>query len=535
MNQITKNTTCIKVITKKLHGVNMNKKIVLILILLIYLTIFSTANVYATDNDGDGEHIPYDCDDTNYYRYTGAINIPFDNKENDCEVNEGDSTLNDINDIIAPSNNATYYFGETVTIIGNNFKPNFDVRILILDAENRTFVGPDPTKIDDYHTDDDIWQGFITTNSTGSINKTITLIDAPEHGLGIYTIYIWFTAYPYLTAAPGKNEFIPVDTFTVVENHAPNATIQNITGYENKNITFTLPATDSDGDPLTYSSDNPNITWNGTHLYYEADYDTVIHPNLTKTITVNITADDTRLTYTQEVNITIIDVNRLPVLTLIGSKFINENELLSFNLSATDVDSDPLTFDAQPSPIGATLTGNIFSWTPDPAQAGIYNINFSVTDGIDSVNETVQITVADLAGDYSGDSATDAWDITYLARSIAGISGYETLFSGDVSGDSNVDAWDITYLARAIAGIIGYELSPALPSMELCASCHVTTAQILSNSNTKHSNLACAYCHPTHGQIPTCVSCHATPHGPAFTDCGISCHLSAHDVWKVQG
>ena len=61
-------------------------------------------------------------------------------------------------------------------------------------------------------------------------------------------------------------------------------------------------------------------------------------------------------------------------------------------------------------------------------------------------------------GDFSGDFTTDAWDITYLARHIAGIFGYEILHSGDISGDSAVDAWDITYLARAIAGVPGYNV-----------------------------------------------------------------------------
>ena len=61
-------------------------------------------------------------------------------------------------------------------------------------------------------------------------------------------------------------------------------------------------------------------------------------------------------------------------------------------------------------------------------------------------------------GDFSGDGTTDSWDITYLARSITGIPGYESLSSGDVSGDGVVDAWDCTYLARAIAGVPGYNL-----------------------------------------------------------------------------
>jgi len=63
-----------------------------------------------------------------------------------------------------------------------------------------------------------------------------------------------------------------------------------------------------------------------------------------------------------------------------------------------------------------------------------------------------------LIGDFSGDEEVDAWDITYLARYIAEITGYEHITSGDVSGDGILDSWDCTYLARAIAGIPGYNL-----------------------------------------------------------------------------
>ncbi|MCK4676567.1 MAG: putative Ig domain-containing protein [Bacteroidales bacterium] len=76
-------------------------------------------------------------------------------------------------------------------------------------------------------------------------------------------------------------------------------------------------------------------------------------------------------------------------------------------------------------------------------------IPYYVTDG-------TFLIVSD--GDFSGDGTTDSWDITYLARSITGIPGYEPLSSGDVSGDGVVDAWDCTYLARAIAGVPGYDV-----------------------------------------------------------------------------
>ncbi len=66
----------------------------------------------------------------------------------------------------------------------------------------------------------------------------------------------------------------------------------------------------------------------------------------------------------------------------------------------------------------------------------------------------------------------------------------------------------------------------------MCSGCHADAINMIDNSGTKHSELLCTQCHPQHGQIPACSSCHATPHGPAITDCGVKCHLSGHDVWK---
>ena len=73
---------------------------------------------------------------------------------------------------------------------------------------------------------------------------------------------------------------------------------------------------------------------------------------------------------------------------------------------------------------------------------------------------------------------------------------------------------------------------PTTTPKSMCAGCHADAISVMENSNTKHSNLLCSQCHPQHAQLPACSSCHATPHGPALTDCGVTCHLSGHDVWK---
>jgi hypothetical protein len=74
---------------------------------------------------------------------------------------------------------------------------------------------------------------------------------------------------------------------------------------------------------------------------------------------------------------------------------------------------------------------------------------------------------------------------------------------------------------------------PDTPSTD-CAGCHPVPARQLSANTTKHHLIACARCHQQkHKVIPTCISCHGTPHPQGirnkFTNCG-QCHNTAHDL-----
>jgi hypothetical protein len=67
-----------------------------------------------------------------------------------------------------------------------------------------------------------------------------------------------------------------------------------------------------------------------------------------------------------------------------------------------------------------------------------------------------------------------------------------------------------------------------------CAGCHDAVDKLLQASETKHSSLACTFCHQDkHQTIPACTDCHDIPHPPAmlerFPICG-QCHNIAHDL-----
>ncbi|NTW21917.1 hypothetical protein HGA34_00035 [Candidatus Falkowbacteria bacterium] len=73
----------------------------------------------------------------------------------------------------------------------------------------------------------------------------------------------------------------------------------------------------------------------------------------------------------------------------------NAGSAIYYQLAAFDPDNDPLTFSMSPAIAGASLnpaTGE-FSWTPTAAQAGAYNITFSVTDGIDTDSIPASLTI----------------------------------------------------------------------------------------------------------------------------------------------
>ncbi len=92
------------------------------------------------------------------------------------------------------------------------------------------------------------------------------------------------------------------------------------------------------------------------------------------------------------------DVNRLPVLEHIGNKSVVEGELLTFTVTAIDLDiGDILTFSASSLPDGAAFdpSTQVFSWTPSHGDYGNYpNVRFTVEDdGIPVESDTEDITI----------------------------------------------------------------------------------------------------------------------------------------------
>ncbi len=90
-----------------------------------------------------------------------------------------------------------------------------------------------------------------------------------------------------------------------------------------------------------------------------------------------------------------VRLNSPPLLAAIGNKTVNEEQMLTFTLSATDADGDPLLYSPTGMPGGASFNNatQIFQWTPDYTQSGNYSMRFDLTDGIYTVHESIIIIV----------------------------------------------------------------------------------------------------------------------------------------------
>ena len=174
------------------------------------------------------------------------------------------------------------------------------------------------------------------------------------------------------------------------------------------------------GEVLT-AGGTQNIRWNtaGTVGAVKLEYSTdggATYPNLIATsvgagaetyawtvpnamgnqVQIKITSiTDPAISDTSDTNFEIKLLNQAPVLNPVGNKEVNQGSNLTFTLSATDPDNNPLTYSANGLPMGAALnsTNGRFSWTPTHNQAGNYLITFIVSDGQLTDSETITVTV----------------------------------------------------------------------------------------------------------------------------------------------
>jgi subtilisin family serine protease len=154
---------------------------------------------------------------------------------------------------------------------------------------------------------------------------------------------------------------------------------------EVEDIDGTTPNVILENDSPEWLSITNNVLSGSTDT--EGDYD------------VNLIVSDGELSANQAFTIT-VSQNNPPVLDPIGDKSVNENvDLTPFTITASDVDSDTLTFSATGVPAGANFAEDTqtFTWKPTYEQQGEYEVVFSVSDSFGATaSETIKIIVVDV-------------------------------------------------------------------------------------------------------------------------------------------
>ena len=263
----------------------------------------------------------------------------------------------------------TVYQEAAITVENTNRAPQFPAFDEINVAENSTMT------LDVGATDLD------NDTLTYSCNATYGAFYAANH------TFTWTPGfddegmhYIKFTVADKSTEDIVIVAVNVTNvNRAPIfKAIADQTVGEGNTLSFTVNATDEDGTGLTYTA--VNIPSESTFDSGTGDFSWTPDYDMDGEYTANFSVSDGEVTIYQEVSITVTDTNRAPVLDYIESVSVNETELVTINLNATDPDGDNPLYYTKDSGLG-NLNDNVFTWVPSYEDKGIHYINFTVTDG----------------------------------------------------------------------------------------------------------------------------------------------------------
>ena len=218
---------------------------------------------------------------------------------------------------------------------------------------------------------------------------------------------------PSYTYAPAAN-FNGADSFEVIVNDgnggtdsalvsidvsavndAPVANNQAVSTQQDTAVSFTLDATDVDGDNLSYAFPGPpahgTISGTAPNLTYTPDPGFFGSDSLTYAV-----SDGNGGTDTATVSISVAQPGNDPPVANDQTVSTTEDDDVSFTLDATDPNDDPLSVTILAGPDNGTLSGSGLNRTyqPDTGFSGSDTFTYSVDDGrggSDSATVTIEV------------------------------------------------------------------------------------------------------------------------------------------------
>ncbi|MFA5272041.1 MAG: LamG-like jellyroll fold domain-containing protein, partial [Candidatus Omnitrophota bacterium] len=234
--------------------------------------------------------------------------------------------------------------------------------------------------LDDYFVSPDGYDLNYTISGNSNIAVTI---DPATHQVTFSQGAGWSgTEKIKFKATDTENSYTESNEITIqvvgVDNPPVLDFIADITVNENELIKITPHATDADNDNITYTFSTP-INSNGE---WQTNYTS------SGIYTITVTAKDTtNLTDTQEVKLTVRNINQPPVISPIANITVNEGDYAIISPQVTDSDDDAVSvyYSAPFDSTGKWLTGY--------SDAGTYNITVTASDGIDTITTNAKVIV----------------------------------------------------------------------------------------------------------------------------------------------
>ena len=110
---------------------------------------------------------------------------------------------------------------------------------------------------------------------------------------------------------------------------------------------------------------------------------------------INITVSDGGLADSEVVQFSIVNSNDAPVISPMLPQKVPEGTLFTFQVQATDPDSDPLSFSDDTSLFNITLTG-LINFTPTNSDVGAHFIHITATDSLANDTKLLNLVVSDV-------------------------------------------------------------------------------------------------------------------------------------------
>lgn len=197
-----------------------------------------------------------------------------------------------------------------------------------------------------------------------------------------------------ITVSNGLQEGMYLWRVTVLPKNRPPEFLPlgNLTADENQRLLVVLSATDPNKDHLEFSFggtfpdgaklDSNKFSW--TPAFTDSGTHTVV-------FVVRERNREPSLSDTQTVTIRVKNINQKPVFQKQGLVTGVMNQLLSLTLKASDPDDDSVSYGMLDAPANATLNGNQFRWTPEPADTGTRTVRFIASDS--RLSDTIEVAI----------------------------------------------------------------------------------------------------------------------------------------------